>query len=190
MLELKHEDLSVFDAQRAPSPHEPQASPEEEEAAPPRKRPPREWRNLRRVFGLPPPEPDYAGKDAVEVLGVLDAEELAHLTRHEPDYVDCAMARLVRLISGRFKEGGLTMPPPIVSRIYQELSNGSMGFHQAHKIARVPFPFPYAQLLSIMKIYFILTVPLAVVCFISEPAFATFMSGFTSATFVCLNEVR
>ena len=74
----------------------------------------------------------------------------------------------VRLISVRCKEGGLNMPPPIVSRIYQELSNGSIGFHQAQKIARVPFPFPYAQLLAIMRLYFILTVPLAVVCFTND----------------------
>jgi hypothetical protein len=81
------------------------------------------------------------------------------------------------------------MPPPIVSRIYQELSNGSLGFHQAQKIAKVPFPFPYAQLLAIMKVYFILTVPLAIVCFTDDYAFAVLMSGFCTSIFVCLNEV-
>ena len=90
----------------------------------------------------------------------------------------------------RLKEGGLNMPPPVVSRIYQELSNGALGFHQAQKISRVPFPFPYAQLLAIMKVYFILTVPMAVVCFTDSVPFAIFMSFFTSFIFVCLNEVR
>ena len=117
---------------------------------------------LRRVFCLEPPEPDYGGKDKIEVLGGLLEGELPHLRNHVPHLVDCAMSRLVRLISVRLKEGGLAMPPPIVSRIYQELSNGALGFHQAQKIARVPFPFPYAQLLALMKVYFILTVPMAV----------------------------
>ena len=128
----------------------------------------REWPILRRVFAIAPPEPDYAGKDKIEVLDGFLEGEIAHLTQHDPHFVDCALARLVRLISVRCKEGGLNMPPPIVSRIYQELSNGSIGFHQAQKIARVPFPFPYAQLLAIMRLYFILTVPLAVVCFTND----------------------
>lgn len=173
LLELKHENLSVFTQPRRGDGR-------------------RAWvksRMLRRVLGLAPLPPDFGGRDAVEVLGGFLDDELEHLARHEPNFVDCVMARLVRLISVRLKDGGLNMPPPIVSRIYQELSNGSLGFHQAHKIARVPFPFPYAQLLSIMKIYFIVTVPLAVVCFTSDAAFAIFMSAFTSLIFSCLNEV-
>jgi len=130
-----------------------------------------------------------AEDEKVEVLGGFLDDELQHLARHSPMFCDCAMARLVRLISVRFKEGGLQMPPPIVSRIYQELSNGSLSFHQAHKITKVPFPFPYAQLLSIMMVYFMLTVPLAIVCFTRNDAMAVLLSGSASFTFVALNEV-
>ena len=38
------------------------------------------------------------------------------------------------------------MPPPILSRVYQELSNAMLGFNSAMKVATTPFPFPYAQL--------------------------------------------
>ena len=40
-----------------------------------------------------------------------------------------------------------------------------------------------------MKVYFILTVPMAVVSFTNNTGFAVFMSFFTSFIFVCLNEV-
>jgi predicted membrane chloride channel (bestrophin family) len=44
----------------------------------------------------------------------------------------------------------LVIAPPIQSRMYQELSNGMLALNQAQKIADVPFPFLYAQLLSIL----------------------------------------
>ena len=49
---------------------------------------------------------------------------------------------IVRLLSMLVQEGVLIMPPPIVSRIFQELSNGMLGFKQAYKIAVLPFPPP------------------------------------------------
>ena len=74
---------------------------------------------LRRIFCMEPPDPDYGGRDKISVVGGFLEGELEHLGEHEPHFVDCAMARLIRLISVRLKEGGLAMPPPIVSRIYQ-----------------------------------------------------------------------
>jgi len=50
---------------------------------------------------------------------------------------------------------------PIVSRMYQELSNGMLGFHNAVKIKTTPFPFPFAQIISISM--FVLTVTLPIV---------------------------
>merc|ERR1712008_21649 len=41
--------------------------------------------------------------------------------------------------------GGLSIPPPILSRIYQEMANGMVQLHEAQKITTVLFPFPYAQ---------------------------------------------
>jgi len=57
------------------------------------------------------------------------------------------------------------IPPPIVSRCYQELSNGMLGFNQAIKVADVPFPFPFSQLLEILLIVFTAVVPLYVAKF-------------------------
>ncbi len=82
LLEIKRETLRVFEAQYEP--------------APALRRARAQWRLARRILGVGPPEPDYAGKDAIEVLGGLEPCELKHLGRHTPDFVDCALARLVR----------------------------------------------------------------------------------------------
>jgi hypothetical protein len=44
--------------------------------------------------------------------------------------------------------GDVTVPAPLVSRAYQELSNGLMAYKMAYLFAWVPFPFCFAQLVA------------------------------------------
>jgi hypothetical protein len=60
LLELKREDLAILSLTK-------------------REEKPLQLPILRRVFGLEPPEPDYAGRDRIDVLGGLLDGELAHL---------------------------------------------------------------------------------------------------------------
>ena len=46
-----------------------------------------------------------------------------------------------------------------LDRMYQELSNGMLGFYNCLKIADVPFPLPYAQLLGLLLIAFSCLIP-------------------------------
>merc|ERR1712185_331450 len=101
-------------------------------------------------------------KYPVEILDGVAHDEKAHLEMHAPMYDQAVNARIVRLISKRLNEGGLAMPPPIVSRIYQEIALGNTAFHQALKISRIRFPFPYQQLLEIVKYFVIIVSPLVV----------------------------
>ena len=57
------------------------------------------------------------------IQGLLDGE-LAELLKAESEgcVVHYCMQKVVRLVSVRHKQGGLAAPPPIVSRIFQELS--------------------------------------------------------------------
>merc|ERR1712216_433009 len=59
--------------------------------------------------------------------------------------------------------GLLTVPPPIISRFYQELSNGLVGFSQAYKVTSTPFPFPFAQILALLLSVFCVVCPIIVV---------------------------
>merc|ERR1712185_491911 len=99
-------------------------------------------------------------KYPVEILDGVAHDEKAHLEMHAPMYDQAVNARIVRLISKRLNEGGLAMPPPIVSRIYQEIALGNTAFKQALKISRIRFPFPYAQLLEVVKFFVICVTPL------------------------------
>jgi len=76
-------------------------------------------------------------------------------------------------------------PPPIVSRCYQELSNGMLGFNQTLKMADIPFPFPFSQLLELLLIIFTMILPFYTASFtkglITTPILAFFITiGFWS----------
>jgi len=59
----------------------------------------------------------------------------------------------------------LDIAPPIQSRMYQELSNGMLGFSQCLKLADVPFPMPFAQILQCVLSVFAVVTPAYVVAF-------------------------
>merc|ERR1719433_491749 len=50
--------------------------------------------------------------------------------------------------------------PPILSRLYQVISDGGIGFGQASKLCDTPFPFPYQNLLQIFLWVYVFTVPI------------------------------
>jgi predicted membrane chloride channel (bestrophin family) len=56
--------------------------------------------------------------------------------------------------------GLLHVDPPVLSRFYQELTNGALGLCHAYKLATVPFPFPFAQILALLLVFLMLAVPI------------------------------
>ncbi|CAJ1341156.1 unnamed protein product, partial [Effrenium voratum] len=83
----------------------------------------------------------------------------------------------------------LSVAPPIQSRMYQELSNGMLGFYNCLKIADVPFPLPYAQLLGLLLIAFSCLIPFYVIIFTSSPVIGPVLCFFLFESLWCLNEV-
>ncbi|CAE7530622.1 unnamed protein product [Symbiodinium sp. CCMP2592] len=60
------------------------------------------------------------------------------------------------LIVQGIQSGLLDVPPPILTRAYQEIGAGMAQFHNAQMISMWPFPFPYAQLslfLSVLHLF-------------------------------------
>jgi predicted membrane chloride channel (bestrophin family) len=82
----------------------------------------------------------------------------------------------------------LDIAPPIQSRMYQELSNGMLGLTMAVKIADVPFPFPYAQLLLFMLLSYIVFIPMYVVVFTESMVVGPLLSALIFHTIWCMNE--
>merc|ERR1711937_958745 len=54
--------------------------------------------------------------------------------------VDLVYAWALNQATKTMTNGLLSVPPPIYSRIYQEMSNGMLGYSQAGRVASVAFP--------------------------------------------------
>jgi predicted membrane chloride channel (bestrophin family) len=81
----------------------------------------------------------------------------------------------------------LDTPPPIVTRVFQELSNGMLGFSQAHKVAMVPFPFPFAQMVSILLCFLYVVLPFYVDSFTKNVIATPLVSFFIPLCYNGLN---
>lgn len=92
------------------------------------------------------------------VLAAPSPEEIQRLEL-STDKVNCVCLWIVQGIITEIRAGTLDTPPPIVTRVFQELSNGMLGFNQAHKVAMVPFPFPFAQMVSLLLVMLYVTLP-------------------------------
>merc|ERR1712118_507726 len=71
-----------------------------------------------------------------------------------------------QMIARMRMDGWIDAHPAIVSRIFQELSNGTLGYSQAVKVSLIPFPFPYAQMLAVLLIGFMFLFPM-MVCYLN-----------------------
>ncbi|CAK0830093.1 unnamed protein product [Prorocentrum cordatum] len=83
--------------------------------------------------------------------------------------------------------GVLTIPAPILSRAFQEIANGMCQFHEAIKIATIPFPFPYAQTCDCLLIMHWLVTPLVVSQWVSAPSWGALFSFIQVFIYWCLN---
>mmetsp|Transcript_90870 Transcript_90870/g.261848 ORF Transcript_90870/g.261848 Transcript_90870/m.261848 type:complete len:611 (+) Transcript_90870:73-1905(+) len=87
----------------------------------------------------------------------IDAQHLQFL-QNSHDKVEIVMQWIQRLITLHMSDGILPMAPPVISRVFQELSRGVVNVNNVRKISEFLFPFPYAQLISIMLlVHFVLT---------------------------------
>lgn len=61
---------------------------------------------------------------------------------------------------------------PVLSRAFQELSNGMVQYRQASKIARTPLPFPYMQATELLLISHWLCTPVLMCVWVESPLWA------------------
>jgi len=95
----------------------------------------------------------------MEVLGGLCEFERSRLVSAH-DRVGYLMANILHLINQRRADGGLGVDAPVLSRLYQLLSDGMLGFRQARKIEDINFPWPYTQAVSAYLAVFTVLFPL------------------------------
>jgi len=66
------------------------------------------------------------------------------------DRVEVILQWIQRSTILNMQNGVLPIPPPVMSRAFQEISRGIVNLQNARKIADFPFPFPYAQTSIVM----------------------------------------
>lgn len=103
--------------------------------------------------------------EKIDVLG-LDKDTLQHLKEcksvHHFNRVEVLLHLTQTLITKAHDDGVLKIPPPILSRVYQTISRGFVNLLNAKKITDTRFPFPYAQLITILLFMHTLLTPIMI----------------------------
>lgn len=125
--------------------------------------------------------------DELEILDVscLDPESLRFLSG-TTDRVEVVMQWVQRAIVNAGEHKLISAAPPILSRVYQELGRGMVNIAQIRKIKEVPFPFPYAQMISFMMLGHFLITPLIAGQNFDNPYVAGILCGLVTTVMWCL----
>jgi hypothetical protein len=94
----------------------------------------------------------------------------------------------MRLLTARLNAGGLAIPPPLLSRTYQVLSDGTAAAMQARKISHVEFPFALRQLLALNLTVFSVLAPMCLCAFLESTPLVVVITFFVLIGYIALNE--
>jgi len=131
-------------------------------------------------------------------------EEYTHIELLDPDgldmrsllvlrYADCKVALILEwmlvLIISNISTGVLSIPPPVLSRVFQQLGDGMVSLHEGVMISTIPFPFPYAQACDCMLLVHWTLTPLIIQTWTSSPVWAFIFSFIMVFTYWSLNTI-
>lgn len=108
-------------------------------------------------------------------VGGIDDESL-QTVRDAHSKAELIFQWIQSLIVENIRNDVLSIPPPILSRAFQEIANGMVAFHQAMEIAATPFPFPYAQTCDFLLIMHWFITPFVMSQWIIRPWWAFIFS--------------
>lgn len=125
--------------------------------------------------------------DMLDVRGLDDSS--VHAIKDSDSKIELVYTWIQSVIVDAVTEGYLTIPSPLLTRVWQEFGNGMVFFHDAIKISTIQFPFPYAQLCDgLLGIHMALT-PLVVAQWVTSP-WASFVFSFVQVFALwCLNGI-
>jgi hypothetical protein len=92
----------------------------------------------------------------------LDKDSLRFLSGKNDKHQRCEIIAqwIQRHIVNASRAGIIDVPPPILTRCFQELSQGLVHIINARIMTGIPFPFPYAQMLALLLVIHWLVTPL------------------------------
>merc|ERR1719473_1464515 len=86
-------------------------------------------------------------------------------------------------------QGVILVAPPIMSRFYNELGNGLEGFNEAYRIALVPFPFCFSQMIGWCLVIFFGLCPMVAYAFTGGEMLTSSLTFFSVMGFWGLNRI-
>jgi len=127
----------------------------------------------------------------IEVMRGLDMEaiERSLCDSSVQDQVFLVYTWVQDVLIRRASTGGLKVPPPICTRIFQELSAGMLGYNNCIKIVNTKFPFPYAQLTTLGLALFALSFGVVMDVFVENWVLATSFSFISVSGYYWINEI-
>lgn len=126
--------------------------------------------------------------EVIELSG-LSAEYVNHVHSHEHNKCFIVLQSVQQLVVEHIRNGTLDIQAPIVSRVFQELSNGIVALTNVRKITDIPFPFPYAQLVSVMLIVSSFLTPFITGLFMSSASWAGLLTFISQFAFWSINYI-
>lgn len=128
----------------------------------------------------------------IDWVGLSD-ETLEHLKRSRQLYnfnrVEMLLHMTQTLIVKAHANKVLNIPAPILTRVFQTLSRGFVNLLNAKKITDTYFPFPYAQLLSMLLLLHVVLTPMMISCLVYSKPWAMVFSFLPVFGTFCLNYV-
>eukprot|EP00928_Gymnodinium_smaydae_P096599 TRINITY_DN8569_c0_g1_i1.p1 TRINITY_DN8569_c0_g1~~TRINITY_DN8569_c0_g1_i1.p1 ORF type:complete len:496 (-),score=51.52 TRINITY_DN8569_c0_g1_i1:198-1685(-) len=121
--------------------------------------------------------------DTLEILDTegFDEDCLDYL-QDVNDRVEVLLQWVQRSILDARRDKLIDVEPPILSRVFQELSRGIVNLQNVRKIKDIPFPFPYAQIISCMLMVHWLITPI----FASQAVPSPYWAGAVSFFVICV----
>eukprot|EP00928_Gymnodinium_smaydae_P047593 TRINITY_DN31779_c0_g1_i1.p1 TRINITY_DN31779_c0_g1~~TRINITY_DN31779_c0_g1_i1.p1 ORF type:complete len:486 (-),score=90.23 TRINITY_DN31779_c0_g1_i1:224-1681(-) len=108
--------------------------------------------------------------DLIDPSG-FDEDALAAI-KHSTSKVELVFSWIQFFVVDNILTGVLSIPPPILSRAFNEIANGMVAFHDAIQISYIPFPFPYAQTCDCLLVLHWVVMPFVASQWVSHPAWA------------------
>jgi hypothetical protein len=123
--------------------------------------------------------------EAVQDFRIIDIESIPDrylqelLSKDPRSRVDVVYQWICTCIMTSSGNGLLTVPPPILTRVFQEMETGMIEYNQVLQVINIPFPFPYAQVALFMIWFYMGFTPFIMIAWTSSPLTAglfTFLS--------------
>lgn len=110
-------------------------------------------------------------------MNALDKKFRDRLHEHnKSEKVDVIYMWMNGLIVRSLKSGLLNVPPPILSRVFQETEKAMVEYNQVLEVMMIPFPFPYAQTAYFLLLLLGLFTPFAMCSWTNHPVSCTLLA--------------